>query len=102
MQERKKEIEELESILINLINQRKEIQTQINILRNQITNKKIYDKYYRGIINHNFIKDGITCQEIFGKKHCELTEDEKRKYYKIKQAERRKRVKAERSGYERN
>lgn len=36
------------------------------------------------------------------KKHKDLNKEEMREYHKIKQAERRKRVKAERSGDERN
>jgi phage shock protein A len=99
MQERKKQIEELESTLAELIKQRKEMQKQIYKLREKIKNMKAYDKYFRSVINHNQDRSGSTCQELFGKKHSDLSKDEMRAYNKIKQAERRARVKAERSEY---
>lgn len=97
MQKRKNEIEELESTLAELIKQRKEMQKQINKLREKINNMKSYDRYYRSVIDHNQDRSGITCMELFGKSHGSLSADEMRQYLRIKQAERRARVKAERS-----
>lgn len=91
------QLEELERYLADLIKQRKKLQRQINSVRNQIHNKQTYDKYYRGTVNHNPIRDGVTAQELFGKPHRCLTTEEMKLYHKIKQRERRARVKAERS-----
>ena len=92
------QLEELKSTLADLIKQKKDIQQRINSIRNQISNKQVYDKYYRGTVNHNLIRDGVTAQELFGKPHHCLTAEEMKLYRRIKQKERRARVKAERSG----
>lgn len=91
------EIEELEKNITELIEKRKQIQNLINQLRQTLNNKKVYNKYYKSVISHKNIRQGATCQELFGKRKCDLTDDEKRRYYRIKQAERRARIKAERS-----
>lgn len=90
------EIEELQKNIAELIDKRKQIQCLITQLRQSLRNKKNYDKYYKSIISHKSIRQGATCEELFGKRRCELTDDEKRQYYRVKQAERRARVKAER------
>ena len=91
------QLEELESTLAALVEQREDLQRQINAIRKQIRNKKAYEKHFRGTVNHKAIRDGVTAQELFGKPHQCLTAEEKRLYLKIKQRERRARVKAERS-----
>jgi uncharacterized coiled-coil protein SlyX len=93
---RQNEIEELESTLAELVKQRKEMQKQIYKLREKINNMKTYDKLYKSVVDHNQDRSGSTCQEILGKKHKDLNKEEMREYHKIKQAERRARVKAER------
>ena len=90
------EIEELQKTIAELIEKRKQIQYLITRLRQNLRSRKNYDKYYKSITNHKSIRQGATCEELFGKRRCELTDDEKRQYYRVKQAERRARVKAER------
>lgn len=91
------QLEELERSLADLIKQREDLKRQISALRKQIHNKKSYEKYFRGTVNHNAIRNGKTSQELFGKPRKYLTADEAREYQRLKQAERRARVKAERS-----
>lgn len=97
MQERQNEIEELESTLAELVNQKKELQKKIDKLRQKIKNMKVYDKIYKSVIDHRQDRSGSTCEELFGKNYSCLSADEMRQYLRIKQAERRARVKAERS-----
>lgn len=94
---RQNEIEELESNLAELVKQRKEMQKQIYKLREKINNMKTYDKLYKSVVDHNRDRSGSTCQELFGKPRKDLTVEEAREYQRLKQAERRARVKAERS-----
>ena len=91
------QLEELERSLADLIKQREELKRKIKSVRKQIHNKKAYEKYFRGTVNHSAIRNGKTCQELFGKPRKYLTADEARTYQRLKQAERRARVKAERS-----
>lgn len=96
------QLEELERSLADLIKQREELGCQIKSLQRKIANKKAYDKHFREAVDHRSIRNGKTCQELFGKPRKYLTADEARTYQRLKQAERRARVKAERSKDERN
>ena len=88
--ERIERIRELEEKRAKIREELHGLSNEINKLKQPDYWQKYYSKY-----NKKRIPGSTTCEQMMGKRRCELTPDELRKYNRLKQAERRKKLKEE-------